>query len=99
MADPIDPSPRPKWPWLLVIVLLAVLMAIFLFSPSGDRSGDVDDPIAVDDLGEPTTGVLGEGLPGEDELEPVDPDAPGSDTTTELMPSDEPIAAPAPPRE
>ena len=53
MADTGPDSLKMKWLWLLVIIVLGVLAVVFIISPSGDRDGDIDDPVAVDDIGQP----------------------------------------------
>lgn len=100
MADPVEPRPRGNWLWLVVIALLAVLLLVWMFSPSGDREGEVEDPIVTGELADPAAedgaGVFGEGLPEEGAAPPVDPDAPGADTTVDRQPTEEPIAVPEP---
>ena len=53
MADPSPSRTTGKWLWPLLIALLAILLLIWLFSPSGDREGEVDDPIVTGELAEP----------------------------------------------
>ena len=53
MADPVPSRTTGKWLWPLLIALLAILLLIWLFSPSGDREGEVDDPIVTGELAEP----------------------------------------------
>ncbi|QIQ86343.1 hypothetical protein [Erythrobacter sp.] len=52
MATPHEKpeTSRSKWLWPLVIVGLGVLLLIVFFNPSGDRDGDVDTPIEVEDV-------------------------------------------------
>ena len=53
MADPVPSRTTGKWLWPLLIALLAILLLIWLFSPSGDREGEVGDPIVTGELAEP----------------------------------------------
>lgn len=50
---PAPPS-RPKWIWVALIVVFAFLLITILFNPSGDRDGQVEDPIVMTDPGEGT---------------------------------------------
>lgn len=53
MAQSPQPQPpRTKWLWVAMIVVFAVLLAIMLFNPSGDRDGTMDDPVVMDDPGD-----------------------------------------------
>lgn len=75
MARPDKPqASRPNWVWLVMIVLLGVLLVVVLVSPSGDRDGDVDDPVAIEEMGEEQTPPPGEGTAPAPE-----PFAPGGD--------------------
>lgn len=50
MADPTPSGPR-KWLWPLLIALLAVLLLVWLFNPSGNEdTGAVEDPIVTPEL-------------------------------------------------
>ncbi|MEE4207130.1 MAG: hypothetical protein V2I39_12625 [Erythrobacter sp.] len=51
MVDPRKPeSSRSKWLWPLIIAGLGVLLVIVFFNPSGDRDGDVDTPIELEEM-------------------------------------------------
>ncbi|KPP90123.1 hypothetical protein [Erythrobacter sp. HL-111] len=73
MVDPNKPeSSRSKWLWPLVIAGIGVLAVIVFFNPSGDRDGDVDTPIDMEE----TTGEND----GTDPTAPApEPFAPGGD--------------------
>lgn len=76
MTEP-EPAPRSpsKWLWPTVIALLAVLLLIWLMSPSGDRddpgvndpivTGDMSDPAMEEPLGPMDDGLLDDGLPND----------------------------------
>ena len=53
MADPSPSRTTGKWLWPVLIALLAIITLIWLFSPSGDREGEVGDPIVTGELAEP----------------------------------------------
>jgi hypothetical protein len=72
MADPVQPSSSAKWIWVALVVLLTALIIVWLVSPSGNRDGDVDDPIATEDFGEVDTVETGE-------VPAPEPFAPGGD--------------------
>jgi hypothetical protein len=94
MAEPPAPSSRPNWLWIILIALLAVLLLAWLFSPSGDRDGAVEDPIVTGDVTEPGAaegaGTVGTGLPqpgdGTGLAEPVDDSAPGAGVAVDPLP-------------
>jgi len=94
MADPPAPSARPNWLWILLIALLAVLLLAWLFSPSGDRDGAVEDPIVTGDVTEPGAdagaGAVGTGLPEQGDgtglAEPVDQTEPGAGVEVNRQP-------------
>lgn len=75
MADP-QPSSRSKWLWVAIIAVLTALIIVWVFSPTGDRDADVDDPIATEgEFGvEDNATVEPEG-----EIPPPEPFAPGGD--------------------
>ncbi|KLE34129.1 hypothetical protein [Aurantiacibacter luteus] len=79
MADPAPSGSKTKWLWLLVVILLGVLLVFVLVSPSGDRDGDVDDPIAVPAGGQPTADTAledvaeGDSLSEASNADPVEP--------------------------
>jgi hypothetical protein len=51
MVDPKEPeSSRSKWLWPLVIAGLGILAVIVFFNPSGDRDGDVDTPVEIEQM-------------------------------------------------
>lgn len=53
MADPAPTRTTGKWLWPLLIALLAILLLIWLFSPSGDTDeAQVEDPIVTPELGQ-----------------------------------------------
>ena len=80
MATP--PPPRtsgPKWIWVALIVVLAVVLVIVLFNPSGDRDGTVQDPIVMPETGE-GVGVGQNNDPEESSPAPApEPFAPGGE--------------------
>jgi hypothetical protein len=94
MAEPPAPSSRPNWLWIILIALLAVLLLAWLFSPSGDRDGAVQDPIVTGDMTEPGAteggGAVGAGLPqpgdGTGLAAPVGESAPGAGTQADPLP-------------
>ena len=94
MAEPPAPSSRPNWLWIVLIALLAVLLLAWLFSPSGDRDGAVEDPIVTGDVTEPGAqegaGPVGTGLPqpgaGTGPAAPGDESAPGTGTQVDPLP-------------
>ena len=77
MADPVPPRASARWLWPAVIAVLAILLLVWAFSPSGDRDTAVEDPIVIEDVADPAAeegaGPLGEGLPGEDAPDPGTP--------------------------
>lgn len=99
MADPVDPRSKYRWLWPVVLVLLAVLLILVLFNPSGNREGEVNDPIVTGEVADPAAeagaGPVGPGLPEENGVA-IDPDAPGADVTVERQPTDGPVPAPSP---
>jgi len=57
MVDPQKPeSSRSKWLWPLIIAGLGILAVIVFFNPSGDRDGDVDTPIEIEQMTGETDG-------------------------------------------
>ena len=56
---------RSRMLWPLIIALFAVIFAIVMLSPSGDRDGTVQDPIVIEDTGE-GMGVGQMAEPGDD---------------------------------
>lgn len=80
MANP--PPPRtsgPKWIWVALIVVLAIVLTIVLFNPSGDRDGAVEDPIVMPETGE-GVGVGQNDDPEESSAGPApEPFAPGGE--------------------
>ena len=53
MADPSPSRTTGKWLWPVLIALLAIILLVVMFSPSGDREGEVGDPIVTGELAEP----------------------------------------------
>ena len=94
MAEPTAPSSRTKWLWIILIALLAILLLAWLFNPSGDRDGSVEDPIVTGDVTEPGAaegaGPVGTGLPQEGDgtglAAPADESAPGAGTQADRLP-------------
>lgn len=62
MAQSPVPGPsRPNWLWLALIVVVAILALVVIVSPSGDRTGAVEDPVTTPQLGEEQTPPRGSG--------------------------------------
>ena len=79
MVEPANPqSFRNKWLWPILIALLGGLAAIVLVNPSGDRGGQVADPIVMQDTGT-GTGAGQSPAEGEDAVPAPEPFAPGGD--------------------
>lgn len=95
MADPAPTCSSGKWLWPVVIALLALLLLFWLLNPSGDRTGEVEDPIVTGDVADPGAnagaGPIGDGLPatgagtGGNQVA----DAPGDTPATLTEPVDE----------
>jgi hypothetical protein len=73
-APPPQPA-RPKWFWVALIAVFAVILVTIVFNPSGDRDGTVSDPIVMPETGEGT----GVGQMPESEGPAPEPFAPGGD--------------------
>ena len=79
MANPANPhSPRSKWLWPTLILVLGVLAIIVLADPSGEGDGKVEDPIVIEDMGT-GTGVGQSPAQGENAAPAPEPFAPGGD--------------------
>jgi len=78
MVTPPPPrSSSRKWFWVAAIVVLAFVLVVVLLNPTGDRDGDVEDPIVMPDTGE---GVgVGQDPAPNDTSPPPEPFAPGGD--------------------
>jgi hypothetical protein len=89
MADSNPTRSGSKWLWPVLLVLLAILLLAWLLNPSGDREGEVQDPIVTGDMTEPGadgTGPVGTGLPQPGGAAPIDENAPGAGTTVDPLP-------------
>ncbi|GEM_PF-3589680 len=53
MTDALNPRTPSRWPFLVVIAALAVLGLVWLANPSGDREGQVEDPIVTQQFEDP----------------------------------------------
>lgn len=87
MADPVPSRTTGKWLWPLLIALLAILLLIWLFSPSGDREGEVGDPIVTGELAEPAAPDAQEIDIESDAAAEAAADRAGTTTTTEPAPA------------
>ena len=69
-----------RWLWPIVIVVLAILLLIVLFSPSGDTEDpQVEDPIVTPEFQDPAEA-------------PAQTDMQGQDTGAQTAPAPEPFA-------
>jgi hypothetical protein len=75
---------------------------VWWFSPTGDTTGEVEDPIVTGELADPAAeegvGATGEGLPGEDAPDPAGDEPVPSDgeASADRMPA-EAVDVPNPP--
>jgi hypothetical protein len=79
MATPPPRKPIAKWLWVAAIVVLTFVLVVVLLNPTGDRDGDVEDPILMPETGE---GVgVGQANEAEDSSQSPAPEpfAPGGD--------------------
>lgn len=92
MADPVPTRTTGKWLWPVLIALLAIILLIWLFSPSGDTDeAQVEDPIVTPELGEEPAPAadeldLDQGAAAEDAV-PANADTATTTTGTEPAPA------------